>query len=651
MDACELNFILATAGHVDHGKSTLIRALTGTDPDRLPEEKVRGMTIDLGYADLLLELPGSSCAARIGFVDVPGHEDFIKNMIAGVSSCDAALFVVAADDGWMPQSEEHLQILEYLGVQAGVVAITKSDQVGPTRMEEVLANVRSRLKDSPLSEAEVIPCSGIAGSGLVALNQALARLAIALPPRKDLDKPRLHIDRAFSPRGLGTVVTGTLIGGKMRTGDPVTVLPRGLTARIRGMHCYHKPVSFAVPGTRVALNLPTLDLQASGRAGVQRGDVVTRPGLAKTGDCWDVSLLGTRREQPGGALLGKGAGFLVRVHHGTSHSLARCVFHHRESVIPPGSRLVAQLRFNSPLAAFAGDRFVLRDNEGKTTLAGGIVLDPFAMPHRFHSAIRQASLAAQAQDPLHVETVLLSRLAQKRVLARDGLLAASLFSEPEIGAALAKLQATGRVRVTGTYLVEIGWWRELRKSFLNALLRFHAEKPEAEGMPMSDLITRAGNSAGATAIARDILAELASEGFAVRGSLIVRHHCGPIPAAYAPAAERIRNLLTGKPLDPPARNELTPDRVSQAALRFLITAGEAVDLSADLVLGGDAYQHAREAVLAHLKRHGPATVSQLRVALGTTRRVLVPLLERLDSEGVTRREGDQRLPANSRGGA
>src|SRR5438309_167452 len=272
------HFIMATAGHVDHGKSALVKALTGIDPDRLPEEKTRGITIDLGFAHLALPstISNQPSAFHLGIIDVPGHEDFVKNMVAGVGSIDLALFVVAADDGWMPQTEEHLQILSYLGVSRAVVALTKIDLVESE--ERIAARLREKLANSPFAEAPIVPTSVLNARGLDELKATLVRLLSDTPPPRDIGKPRLPVDRVFTLRGIGTVVTGTLTGGTLRRGQTVVLQPAGGTTRIRSLQNHNHDVEASGAGTRTALNLPDLDT-----ASVRRGDVVTLAELSPAG--------------------------------------------------------------------------------------------------------------------------------------------------------------------------------------------------------------------------------------------------------------------------------------------------------------------------------------------------------------------------------
>ncbi|MBU6402944.1 MAG: selenocysteine-specific translation elongation factor, partial [Verrucomicrobia bacterium] len=376
------NFILATAGHVDHGKSALVKALTGIDPDRLPEEKARGITIDLGFAHLELSTAGPQPSTfHLGIIDVPGHEDFVKNMVAGVGSIDLALFVVAADDGWMPQTEEHLQILTYLGVTRAVVALTKIDLAGSGEAA-VTDAIRRHLQASPFADAPLVPTSVVTGRGLEELKSTLLELLAQLPAPLDAGKPRLPVDRVFTLHGIGTVVTGTLTGGSLRRGQAVVIQPSGRSTRVRSVQNHNRDVESSSPGTRTALNLP--DVQAEmgaghAGAGVRRGEVVTLPGLGGAGDTLDVVLVksvrlaastpanatssgreGSRSPAQQAARRPLKQGAVVRVHHGSGNFAARVHFLDA-TALEAGARALAQLRTESPVFVFLGDRFILRD--------------------------------------------------------------------------------------------------------------------------------------------------------------------------------------------------------------------------------------------------------------------------------------------------
>ena len=343
------HFVIATAGHVDHGKSSLVKALTGTDPDRLPEEKARKITIDLGFAELNLRTPGGE-QIHAAIVDVPGHEDFVRNMIAGVGSIDLALLVVAADDSWMPQTEEHLQILQYLGVTRAVVALTKID-IG--NAEKVEFQIREQLRHTVFANAPIVRTQ--LGGSMEELKEALANELSRVEPQRDVGKARLFVDRAFSLRGIGTVVTGTLTDGTLRVGDEVVVQPRNLRARIRSLQSHGRSVDMAKPGTRTAINLPDLAVGS----GIARGDIVTFAGFEPTTTI-DILLERSPRLQRAPPIK---SGATVWLHHGTTRVSAKIILLEHET-LSPGQGAIAQLRLNRPILAFVGDHFVIRAQDG-----------------------------------------------------------------------------------------------------------------------------------------------------------------------------------------------------------------------------------------------------------------------------------------------
>ena len=367
----EKHFILATAGHVDHGKSALVQALTGTDPDRLPEEKARQITIELGFAQLILEGPNEQ-RLHVGIVDVPGHEDFVRNMIAGVGSIDLALFVVAADDGWMPQTEEHLQILTYLGAKRGVIALTKSD-LG--QIDNVHEQIRTQLRDTAFARSPIVPTSIRTGEGIESLKCALGSECATMQAQPDFGKPRLFVDRAFTLRGVGTVVTGTLTGGQIRRGQNVVVQPQDFEARIRSIQSHRSELECAQPGMRTAINLPDVAI-GDGPAQIKRGDVITAVDVGRGSSTLVARLEKSdrlNRENPAARPLRNGSS--VYVHHGTSRVVAKVILLESGS-LEAGKNALARLKLASPIFAFLGDRFVVRDASEQHTIAGGLVLDP-----------------------------------------------------------------------------------------------------------------------------------------------------------------------------------------------------------------------------------------------------------------------------------
>jgi selenocysteine-specific elongation factor len=634
------SYILATAGHVDHGKSALVRALTGTDPDRLPEEKARGITIDLGFAHL--DLPQAS--AHLGIVDVPGHEDFVKNMVAGVGSIDLALFVVAADDGWMPQTEEHLQILTYLGVTRAVVALTKIDLAADEAA--VVAKVREKLKGTPFESAQIVPTSIVTNRGFEDLKAALAGVLKDLPPARDVGKPRLPVDRAFVLKGVGTVVTGTLTGGSLKRGQAVAVQPSGRAARVRTVQTHNAEVESIAPGNRVALNLPNLQVDADGRAGdnvIGRGDVITLPELGKPSDTVDVVL---RRSPRGEADRPVKDATRVRMHLGSGDFPCRVYFIGGEKELPPGGLALAQLRFEGPVFAFTGDRFILRDWPGQHTLAGGVVLDPDTRRRGYRADERRAFLEPLAAAPDDVARFVRSEVARLGAARRPVLLTKSRFSAADVAAAVAQLAAGGAIVAAGDVVADAAKWKAVVDQAAGVIDADHKARPEQLGLKLTDLRAAVADALPADdpAVFDALVAELGRGGFVRAGALIRRStHRPALPPRLQAAGARIRAALAAKPFDPPARKELAPDPVSQQALRFLVETGEAVEIGDDAVLSAEGYSRAVEQIRAYLRQKGSATVSELKPVLGVSRRIMVPLVERLDRDGITQRKGDVRV--------
>jgi selenocysteine-specific elongation factor len=640
------SYILATAGHVDHGKSALVRTLTGTDPDRLPEEKARGITIDLGFAHL--DLPEAD--AHLGIVDVPGHEDFVKNMVAGVGSIDLALFVVAADDGWMPQTEEHLQILTYLGVTRAVVALTKIDLTGDEAAAR--AKVAERLRKTPFETAPIVATSIVTSRGFDELKAALATVLKDLPPQRDVGKPRLPVDRAFVLKGVGTVVTGTLTGGSLKRGQAVAVQPSGRAARVRTVQTHNAEVESVGPGNRVALNLPDLQVDADGRAAaavVGRGDVITLPDAGKASDTMDVVLERSPRQVSNGTAATPRAlrdATRIRMHLGSGDFPCRVYFIGAGKDLPPGGRALAQLRFEGPVFALAGDRFIVRDWPGQHTLAGGVVLDPAASRRGYRQESRRALLDPRAAAPADVGAFVRTELARLGVARKSALLVQSRFGGADIAAALDLLDREGSAVAAGDVIADARRWKTLLTKAAEAIDADHKARPEQLGVKLTDVRAALGDALpeAEPSVFDALVAELGKTGFVRAGAVIRRStHRPALPPRLQAAGARIRAALSAKPFDPPARKELAPDAVGQQALRFLVETGEAVESGDDAVLSSEGYARAVEAIRAHLRTKGSATVSELKPVLGVSRRIMVPLLERLDRDGVTLRKGDVRV--------
>ncbi len=630
----EKYFLLATAGHVDHGKSALVKALTGIDPDRLPEEKARQITIDLGFAQLILEGPGEQ-RFHIGIVDVPGHEDFVRNMIAGVGSIDLALFVVAADDGWMPQTEEHLQILTYLGVQQAVIALTKSD-LGP--IDNVHEQIRTQLRDTAFARSQIIPTSVRTGEGIENLKSAVASELASMQAQRDFGKPRLFVDRAFTLRGIGTVATGTLNGGQLQRGQTIIVQPQDFEARIRSIQSHRCELEWAQPGMRTALNLPDVAI-GDGPAQIKRGDVITTVDVGRASSALVARLEKSNRvnpESPAARPLKNGSS--VYVHHGTSRVAGKITWL-ESGALESGRMAVAHLKLASPIFAFLGDRFVVRDASEQHTIAGGLVLDPDG--GKFRPASQHKVLAARGLAPDEVDLCIRSEVALRGFVRKEALLSKSHFSADEIRDAFLRLQRGNQIVASEEIAADAKLWQTLRKQAISLIDAAHRRNPERTGLDLNEL--RAALRDQRLDVFEAVIADLCADNFARNGSSISRiAHRPALPLELQPVERKIVEALAKKPFDPPPRREIETDLHAQRVLRFLIETGEVIEVGSEVALLRENFERMKSAVADFISKNGPATVSQLRQALQSSRRVMVPLLEKLDRDGVTRRIGDKR---------
>jgi len=577
--------VVATAGHVDHGKSTLVLALTGTDPDRFAEEKARGLTIDLGFA--FTTLPSG---VEIGFVDVPGHVKFLKNMLAGVGAIDVALFVVSAREGWMPQSEEHLVILELLGVRDGVVALTNADSVDDATLDAARDEIRTRLARSTWRYVALVPCDSVTRRGLDDLCRALDGALAAAPPVVDRDRPRLWVDRVFAARGAGVVVTGTLAGGGVRAGDTLVVARDGTRVRVRGIETAHRRVDEVAPGSRVALNLTGID-----RERLARGDALVRPGQWTLTTVLDaaVATVDDHRLRPRDRL---------HAHVGSAE-------HDVGFRALDGDGRYGRFVFPVPVALAPGDRFVIRDPGIETTVAGAEVLDVVPPPTVRDASVRLALplgerlLAAGTQVPL------------ADIARRTGLHATQATELAE------SLVTSGSAVRVNDALLAAPVAADLRDRACAAVL----ERGEVE------LATLAGTLG---VDAADLSALLASD-----ARVVVEHgrvrDAARAPVAQSPEAQALVATLDANPFSP-------PDPADRALARALIRDGVLVDVDG-IVFSASAVERARNLVREYLDAHDSMTVGDARNLLGSTRKYVVPLLEQLDREGVTRRRGDVRI--------
>ena len=628
--------VIGTAGHVDHGKSTLVHALTGIDPDRLREEKEREMTIDLGFA--WLTLPNGE---PVGIVDVPGHRDFIENMLAGVGGIDAALFIVAADESVMPQTREHLAILDLLGVDTGVVALTKIDLAESEEwVELVAADVSDTLDGTALEGAPIVSVSARTGQGLDELMAALQDTLARVEPRRDRGHPRLPVDRVFSISGFGTVVTGTLIDGTFDVGQEVEVQPRGLKARVRGLQTHKHKVPRAVPGSRVAMNLSGIN-----KAELARGDVVASPGWLRPTVLVDVQL----RHLPG-AQRPLRHNAQLKFFSGAAETLAHVRLLGQDK-LPPGQSAWAQLRLQEPVPLVKGDRFIVRVPSPPATVGGGIVIDPH--PGRKHRRFRP-----QVLDRLETlaqgspAEILLQALERRGPTPTRDLLSASSLGEAA-PAALAQLlekaqavllgsQVTAQPPPSGSQLLASRtWWSTLVDRLSRDLSAYHQRFPLRAGMPREAL--RSGLKLDAK-VFNAVMARAGAEEMLVEEGATVRlpTHTVQLNADQQRRVDALMAQFRREPYSTPSFKDSVA-AVGEEVLGVLIARGDLAQVSSDVLFLPETYEDMVNRVRAHIRDNGNITLAQTRDLFGTSRKYAQALLEHLDETGVTRRVGDERV--------
>jgi selenocysteine-specific elongation factor len=633
MSAARRHVVVGTAGHIDHGKTSLVKALTGTDTDRLPEEKARGITIDLGFA--FLEEPDG---LTIEVVDVPGHERFVKNMLAGVGGIDLAMLVIAADEGVMPQTREHLAICSLLHIRTGLVVLTKIDMVEPDWIALVRDDVATLVRGTFLEGAPVVPVSAKTGAGLDELRATLRRLAGTVPARGTDQLPRLPIDRVFTIKGFGTVVTGTLAAGALGVDDRVEVFPRGLVAKVRGLQAHGHAVARAVAGQRTAVNLQGLE-----RAAVERGDVIGHAGTLSATTLVDVVL----------EILADAARPLksrdrVRLHAGTSEIMARALLLDRVE-LAPGDTAFARFRLEAPLVARPGDRFVVRSYSPIVTIGGGTLLDvdPPRFKRKGPALVDHLSLL-QAGSP---EAVLEEHI---RHVGAGGVRLTTLagrvpFGPERLRALLGGLQAAGRViSFDRDWFIHPDSFARLRGLVVDELTAFHHASPLKPGMSREELRGRAG--AADERVFGFLLSSLDVEGTVKTDRDKVRLASHEV--RLSPEQQRIVDLLEGEF----SRAEAAPPSAEEALGRAGVAGDEEHELFQVLVQSGklvrvkeSLFFHARAldsiqtklvAMLRERKEIGPSDIKDL---LGISRKYAIPLLEFFDQRRVTARVGERRI--------
>jgi selenocysteine-specific elongation factor len=631
-------YVVGTAGHVDHGKSTLVRALTGIDPDRLKEEKEREMTIDLGFA--WLELPSGQ---EVSIVDVPGHEDFIKNMLAGVGGIDAVLLTVAADEAIMPQTREHVAILDLLEVKAGLVVLTKADMVPDEEwLELVKMDVASLLEKTSLAGAPIVLVSSKTGKGLIDLEDNLDALLKKTPPRRDFNRPRLSIDRIFTKPGFGTIVTGTLIDGRFCVGDEIEIQPKGLKGRIRGLQTHKNKVEVATPGSRVAINLTGVNLE-----NLSRGDVVTHRGWLSGTVLVDARIrvledfeLALRHDME------------IEIFSGASQVLGHARVLGADE-IRPGELGWVQIRLVDPIALVKGDRLILRQPSPSRTIGGGVVIDPhpYRKHRRYHEEVIR-HLGAMASDT--PEEILLATLMKQEPISARLAVQRSQLDLEAAGSALSKLLAEGLVYVLNSdtsdpgklvsgssNLISAEGFNRFVERIRQVLSEYHTAFPLRLGLPREELNSRLGLDRQLVNTIVERAVKLGSIR-AVGGSLSLPGH----KVLFSPEQQRQINqaleVFRQAPFTPPPTREVA-SLIGTEVLFALLEQGCLTQVSKDVVFMTDTYNRIIEQVVQHLKEQGTITIAEARDLFNTSRKYTQAILEHMDEKRITKRLGDNRI--------
>ncbi|MBU2055109.1 MAG: selenocysteine-specific translation elongation factor [Proteobacteria bacterium] len=632
------HIVMGTAGHVDHGKTALIKILTGVDTDRLKEEKERGITIELGFA--ALTLPGG---LTLGVVDVPGHERFIRNMVAGAAGIDLVAMVIAADEGVMPQTREHLHICTLLGIRKGFVALTKTDLVEGEWLELVREEIREFLKGTFLEGSPVVPVSSLTGDGFPELLATIEKAAGEVDREADVGLFRLPVDRVFTMKGFGTVVTGTLMSGSVEVGEEVEICPTGLRSRVRGIQVHNRSVKTAEAGQRTAVNLQGME-----RAVIERGHVLARPDTLIPSQRLDVvyrHLAGAGRKIRNRTL--------VRLHTGTSEVMARLILLGRDE-LEPGGEGHAQLVLETPLAIVAGDRFVVRSYSPMTTIGGGVVVDPLPAKHKRSAdgVVQEFRRLSEGPTEERVATVLaragIGGIAEAHLIVRTGIRGKELqrILEGMFSAKTAILVDRDEMRVLSPPV-----YAELQAGVLRDLKAYHERFPLKEGVSLEELRTMFGMSEGVEQkIFGMALRDLEKKGslIAERENIRLKGHRVQLQEEMENLRGEISRVYREGGLAPPTAREILerfPGREKEIAslIQVMTREGELIRISEDLSFHRDCLEKLREDYRQLLIREGQATPASFKELTGLSRKFIIPLMEYFDMTKLTMRAGDHRI--------
>ena len=618
--------IFGTAGHIDHGKTSLILALTSMDADRLPEEKLRGMTIDLGFAWI-----DSSQGEKIGIIDVPGHEHFIRNMITGITSVDAFILVVDAKEGWKPQTEEHFQIIRLLEINYGLIVITKTDLVLPERLREVEQEIAERINSLKKQDIPILYFSSKDNDSILQIKNEAEKLSRIIPLKKDIGKPRLFIDRVFEIKGSGTVITGTLLNGNLYQNQSVVHFPSGKRIRLRQIESYNATVEKAILGSRVALNL----------AGLKREDI-------SRGD-----LIHTNQKMPSGYVFDVKAKFILqknafRLKNGSeiefiSHTkILRGIIIFEKNEVKLEDEFYAQIRFREPLSLMLGDYFVLRLPGLNETIGGGRILDTQPIRHSFRNPRWEKWLAKR--DKLEIKPLIVSELERHHTIKRKELLIGSPYAEQEINKHLEELHQSNYLFLRGDWVIDYNYWNKMSEQLVAYLEQKHEAEPLKEGFSIIHFRNRISD------IPEDLFLSLInflSENKRIKikkGTISSAGHTVSLSVQQKRLLEEILKYIekdsTNLPTEKELKNRFPGD---YALIEFLIEQGEIIILEDQVIITPSIYREMRDKIIAFLRKKESITIGQVRDLLHISRKYIVPLLTRMDEEGITVRKGNERF--------
>ena len=634
--------ILGTAGHIDHGKTSLIKALTGVNTDRLKEEQTRGITIELGFASM--DLPGGW---HLGIVDVPGHEKFVKNMVAGATGIDMVAMVIAADEGVMPQTREHMEICALLGIQHGLIALTKTDLVDEEWMELVIEDIRDFSRGTFLEDCAIVPVSSATGDGIQAFVDTLDELSAAVPERSITNLFRLPVDRVFTMKGFGTVITGSLVSGRVKVGDTITIYPSMITSKVRGIQVHNESVEEAGPGMRTAINFQGLE-----KASVNRGEVISTPRSLKPSYMVDVSLHFLNSNQKPAKNRTK-----VRFHTGTSEVFGYLVLLDRED-LKPGEDIVAQLRLDTPVSLVRDDRFVIRSYSPVRTIGGGKVLNPVPPKHKQFQPKVVEGLKGLIDNPpeevvsFHVRDADVTGVTYSNLVIMTNLPEKQLTS---ITQGLSSIREIIQIDKENRLFVHKSVFASLQDNMVSSLENYHQANPLKAGMSKEELKSKFPMKAADKLFSAVMNQMLKANTIVQEGEVVkLEGHKVSLGFDQTTIKEKVLDIYQKSGLTPPYFKEVTKTlgvdpAVAKDVLMLLVNEGTMIKAKEDLFFHVEPYEDLKKRLKDFLMANEEITTPQFKEMTGVSRKYIIPLLEYFDARNVTIRVGDSRKLRNPQG--